>query len=89
MSLAENNLLMHPDAIPVTLEECDELASGEGEADGWQLAARYAGAMLPGIFRVNDPAVQIQFSPEGRHKLERIITDLPAMLFTDDDRSIF
>ena len=83
--LAENSLLMHPDGVAVTLEECDELASGEGEADGWQLAARYAGAMLPGIFRFDDPAVQIQFSPEGRHKLERIITDLPSLLFTADD----
>jgi len=83
--LAENNLLMHPDGVPVTLEECDEMAPGEGEADGWQLAARYASAMLPGIFRVDDPAVQVQFSPEGRHKLERIITDLPALLFTADD----
>lgn len=83
--LAENNLLMHPDGVPVTLEECDDLAPEEGEADGWQLAARYASAMLPGIFRADDPAVQIQFSPEGRHKLERIITDLPSLLFTADD----
>ncbi len=83
--LAENNLLMHPDNVPVTLEECDELAPEEGEADGWQLAARYASAMLPGIFRADDPAVQVQFSPEGRHKLERIITNLPALLFTADD----
>ena len=83
--LAENNLLMHPDGVPVTLEECDELAPEEGEADGWQLAARYASAMLPGIFRADDPAVQVPFSPEGRHKLERIITDLPALLFIADD----
>ena len=83
--LAENNLLMHPDGVAVTLEECNELASEEGEADGWQLAARYASAMLPGIFRADDPAVQVQFSPEGRHKLERIITDLPSIIFTSDD----
>ncbi len=83
--LTENNLLMHPNGVPVTLEECDELAPEEGEADGWQLAARYAGAMLPGIFRADDPAVQVQFSPEGRHKLERIITDLPPLLFIADD----
>ena len=83
--LAENNLLMHPDNVPVTLEECDELAPEEGEADGWQLAARYASSMLPGIFRDDDPAVQVPFSPEGRHKLERIITDFPSVLFTADD----
>ena len=28
--LAENHLLMHPDGVPVTLEECNELAAGEG-----------------------------------------------------------
>jgi hypothetical protein len=83
--LAENNLLMHPSGVAVTLEECEELAEEEGEADGWQLAARYASLMLPGIFRADDPAVQVSFSPEGRHKLERIITDFPSVLFIADD----
>ena len=83
--LAENNLLMHPSGVAVTLEECDELAAEEGEADGWELAARYASLMLPGIFRVDDPAVQVPFSPEGRHKIEKIITDFPSILFTADD----
>ncbi len=83
--LAENNLLMHPSGVAVTLEECDELAEEKGEADGWQLAARYAGLMLPGIFRADDPAVQVSFSPEGRHNLERIISDFPSVLFTADD----
>src|SRR5258708_28957656 len=82
--LAENNLLMHPSGVAVTLEECDELAAEE-ETDGWQLAARYASLMLPGIFRDDDPAVQVSFSPEGRHKLERIITDFPSILFIADD----
>jgi hypothetical protein len=54
--LVENNLLMHPSGVAVTLEECDELVAEEGEADGWQLAARYASLMLPGIFRDDDPA---------------------------------
>jgi hypothetical protein len=83
--LAENGLLMHPSGSAVTLEECGELAAEEGETDGWQLAARYASAMLPGIFRVDDPAVQVQFAPEGRHKLEEIVADLPPILFTADD----
>ncbi len=83
--LAENNLLMHPSGVAITLEECDELAEEEGETDGWQLAARYASLMLPGIFRADDPAVQVTFSPEGRHKLERIITDFPSVLFTAED----
>jgi Eco57I restriction-modification methylase len=83
--LAENTLLMHPMGVPVSLEECEELAREEGEVDGWQLAARYAGLMLPGIFRADDPAVQIPFSPEGRHKLEQVIIDFPTVLLTADD----
>src|SRR6266567_8925731 len=83
--LGENNLLIHPSGVAVTLEECGELAVEEGEVDGWQLAARYASLMLPGIFRDDDPAVLVPFSPEGRHKLEQIITDFPSILFTADD----
>ena len=50
--LAENNLLMHPElGVPVTLQECAELAPEYGEPDGWQLAARFASEILPGIFR--------------------------------------
>ena len=45
--LAENSVLMHPDGVPVTLEECEELAPEEGAADGWELASRYAERMLP------------------------------------------
>ena len=29
-------------------------------------AARYASAMLPGIFRVADPILQVRFAAEGR-----------------------
>src|SRR6266849_2662511 len=42
--LAENNLLMHPSGVAITLEECDELAEEDGETDGWQLAARLVGS---------------------------------------------
>lgn len=83
--LAENSLLMHPDGISITLADCAELAPEEGEADAWQLAARYASSMLPGIFRRDDPAVQVRFAPEGRRELERILANLPASLFTADD----
>src|SRR6266516_871668 len=83
--LAENNLLMHPLGVAVSLEECEELAKEEEAADGWQLAAYYASLMLPGIFRADDPAVHVSFSSEGRHKIERIITDFPSVIFTADD----
>ena len=63
--LAENDLLMHPAGVPTTLEECAELAAEEGEPDAWQLAARYAGLMLPGIFRPTDPTAQLRFAPRA------------------------
>lgn len=83
--LAENSLLMHPDGVPVTIQDCTDLAPEEGEADAWLLAARYAAAMLPGIFRPDDPASQVRFAPEGRDRLERILNDLPSSIFTADD----
>ncbi|MGI8551688.1 MAG: DNA methyltransferase [Dehalococcoidia bacterium] len=83
--LAENGLLMHPDGVSVTLADCAELAPDVGEPDAWSLAARYASAMLPGIFRLGDPAVQVRLAPEGRRALERILADLPSAVFTADD----
>ena len=60
--LAENNLLMHPAGLPVSIEECAELAQEEHESDAWGVAAKYAAAMLPGIFRNDDPAVRVRLA---------------------------
>jgi hypothetical protein len=83
--LAENNLLMHPEGAPVTLDECAELAEAEGEPDAWALAARYASQMLPGIFRLDDPSAQVRLTPEGRQGLEDHLLQFPSALFTADD----
>jgi hypothetical protein len=84
--LAENGLLMHPTlGVPVSLADCAELAQEERAGDSWDLAARYAGAMLPGIFLADDPAAQVRFAPEGRQKLEAILAGLPPAVFTADD----
>ena len=83
--LAKNNLLMHPSGVPVTLKDCDELASDEGEVDGWAVAAKYASAMLPGIFRPDDPVAQVRMAPEGQRALEDIIESFPPVVFTADD----
>ena len=83
--LAENGLLMHPSGVAVTLQDCAELAAEEGEADAWETAARYAGGMLPGIFRADDPAVMVRFAPEGRIQLESILNNMPVPVFTSDD----
>jgi hypothetical protein len=61
--LAENGLLMHPDGVPLTLDECNELAHDEGAADGWELAGRYASRMLPQIFRPDSPVLSSKARP--------------------------
>ncbi len=83
--LAENDLLLHPEGAPVSIAEVRELAAEEGERDPWVLAARYAAAMLPGIFRADDPANRVALAPEDRSRLEAVLERLPASLFTADD----
>ena len=84
--LAENGLLIHPDAgVAVTLAECEELAAEEGDQDKWETAAKYAGNMLPGIFSSDDPSIQVRFAPEGRASLETILSGLSSQVFTSDD----
>jgi hypothetical protein len=85
--LAENNLLMHPSGVPVTLDECNDLApSAEPPApNGFVLAARYASAMLPQIFRTDDVLLEIEFAPEQRLALEKKLDGLPRETFLADD----
>lgn len=86
--LAENNLLMYPDPddpVAITLEECEDLASDEGAANGWELAARYAARMLPQIFRLESPVFQLALPPEHQQKLEHLVADLPLDVFTASD----
>lgn len=84
--LAENNLLIRPSSrVAVTLEECGELAQSEGASNRWQLATRYAGHMLPGIFEAENPSVRVPFTPEGSRTLEKILAGLPSAVFTSDD----
>jgi hypothetical protein len=83
--LAENGLLLHPGGAAVTMAEVAALAAEDGERDPWVLAARYAAAMLPGIFRSDDPAHQVRFAAEHRTRLEGILDALPAELFRADD----
>jgi len=84
--LEANNLLMHPTmGVAVTLEEIEELAPEEGYADKWDAAATYASKMLPAIFRVNDPLMQVKFAPDDRIALESILNALEPEIFTADD----
>ena len=83
--LEANGLLMHPDGVPVSMDECEELAKEEGYSDKWDIAASFASKMLPAIFRPEDPLMQISFSPDDRIKLEEILEGLDNYIFTADD----
>jgi hypothetical protein len=89
--LAENNLLIHPEHnVPVDLATVAELAQEEAaktnvKADTWATAGRYAAAMLPQIFRPDDPALAVQLAPEHQQALEKILESLPPSTFTADD----
>lgn len=83
--LEANHLLMHPDGVAVTMDDCEELAKDEGFADKWDAAANYAGRMLPAIFRVDDPLMKVNYAPDDRIKLESILEGLDDAIFTADD----
>ena len=85
--LAENHLLMHPDGVAVSLEECAELANSADPpaSNGFVLAARYASRMLPQIFRTDDVLLEIDFAPEQHLALEKLLTSLPKQTFLADD----
>ncbi|WEF20080.1 Eco57I restriction-modification methylase domain-containing protein [Microbacterium maritypicum] len=85
--LEVNGLLRHPDFrdIPLSLEDCGDLASDLGEPDAWAVATRFASEILPGVFRLTDPAVQVRFAAEHRNALERLLLDIPSEVFTTED----
>lgn len=86
--LAENGLLMYTAAgapVPVSLEECEDLAEEEGAANGWELAARFASTMLPQIFRPDSPVFGLALPPERQRALETLLAGLPPELFTASD----
>ncbi|MGB3975888.1 MAG: DUF559 domain-containing protein [bacterium] len=84
--LAENNLLMHPEGVPVTLKECEELAKEEEDVEnGWELAARYASRMLPQIFRPDTPVLRVKLSLEHQQRLEKLLEDLDVDTFKARD----
>ena len=83
--LAENHLLIESKmGIAISLVECEELAKEEG-VDKWSLAARFAHGMLPQVFRPDQPVFQVQFAREHRLKLESLLEELPAGVFTASD----
>lgn len=83
--LAENHLLIESDSgVAISLEECEEIAKEE-KIDTWTLASRYAQQMLPQIFRVDNPLLQLMFSREYRLKLEKLLDSLDPTVFIASD----
>lgn len=83
--LDANNLLMHPDGVPVSLAECEEIARESNISSKWIVAASYASSMLPQIFRKDSPALLVKLHPADRKELEDLIEELPEATFLADD----
>lgn len=84
--LAERGLLRNPEYdVPVSLEDCRELAEAEGLTDPWSIAERYAASMLPAVFRIDDPVLALQLDPVHTQKLHRLVTGLDAEIFEAED----
>jgi hypothetical protein len=84
--LAERGLLRHPEHnVPVSLEDCRELAEAEGLSDAWAVAERYSAAMLPAVFRLDDPVLALDLDPVHTQKLNLLVTGLDAEVFQAED----
>ena len=83
--LAESHLLIEPEfGVPITLDECEDLAKGEG-TDRWALASRFAHRMLPQVFRPDHPVFQVRFAREYRGRLEELVEGLATQIFMASD----
>jgi hypothetical protein len=86
--LADNHLLMTDEAsgsVLVTLEECAELAEEMGARDGVELACRFASRQLPGVFRPDDPVLELRLAANDEAELRRLTDSLPTAVFTSQD----
>jgi len=86
--LTENNLLITDEAngnVPVTLEECEELAPELGARDGLDLACRFASLTLPGVFRRDDPVLDLPIALNDQVELRKLLATLPPEAFRADD----
>lgn len=83
--LADNGLLIDDEAgQPVSIDDVAEYASETGQ-DTWELAARFASAMLPGIFVQGDPILEMRLPVETRQELEALLARLPHGVIIADD----
>ncbi len=86
--LTENHLLITDGAngsVPITLEDCEELAPELGVRDGLDLACRFASRTLPGVFRRDDPVLDLPVALNDQVELRKLLASLPSECFRADD----
>ena len=86
--LTVNGLLISDDSmgnVPLTLDDCEELASSMGARDGFDLACRFASLALPGVFRKDEPALELTLAPNDRVALRELLDSLDDVIFQADD----
>lgn len=86
--LTENNLLITDEAngsVPITLQDCEDLASELGARDGFDLACRFASRTLPGVFRQDDPVLDLPVALNDQVELRKLLASLPSECFRADD----
>lgn len=83
--LEQNNLLMYDLNTALTLDECQELSSDEGCANGWELAGKLASKMLPQVFRTDSPTLAVSLAFNHVRELEKLIAGLDRQTFLAAD----
>jgi len=92
--LEQNHLLMYDEHTSLSLAECNELVQDpdtlrdEQERrcnSGWELAGVLASKMLPQIFRIDSPVFALEFAPEHKRELEKLVIGLAPETFQAQD----
>ena len=83
--LAENGLLREDEGDqPIDLDECRALAA-DRSLDIWVYAALCAQKMLPGVFRLDDPALELKLDGAAQVELNGLMAGLQAEIFKATD----
>ena len=83
--LAENGLLREDEGDqPIDLDECRALAA-DRRLDIWVYAALCAQKMLPGVFRLDDPALELKLDGAAQVELNGLMAGLQPEIFKTTD----
>jgi len=83
--LAENGLLREDEGDqPIDLDECRALAA-DRRLDIWVYAALCAQKMLPGVFRLGDPALELKLDASAQVELNGLMAGLQPEIFKATD----